>query len=35
MQEILDVAEEYLDGETDVDARSPTIPDETPDEEDA
>jgi dihydroxyacetone kinase-like protein len=31
MQELLDVAEEYLEGETDVDARSPTIPEETPD----
>jgi len=30
MQELLDVADEYLEGETDVDARSPTIPDETP-----
>ena len=35
MQELLVVADDYLDGETDVDARSPTIPDETPDEEDA
>jgi len=32
MQELLAVAANYLDGETDVDARSPTIPDETPDE---
>jgi len=31
MQELLSVADDYLDGETDVDARSPTIPDETPD----
>jgi len=32
MQELLAVADDYLDGEIDVDARSPTIPDETPDE---
>jgi len=31
MQELLSVADDYLDGETDVDARSPTIPDQTPD----
>jgi len=34
MQELLDVADDYLEGETDVDARSPTIPEETPDEVD-
>jgi dihydroxyacetone kinase-like protein len=33
MQELLDVADDYLDGETDVDAQSPTIPDETPEED--
>jgi len=32
MQELLEVADDYLEGEIDVDARSPTIPDETPDE---
>ncbi len=32
MQELLAVADEYLEGDIDVDARSPTIPDETPDE---
>ncbi len=32
MQELLEVADEYLEDETDVDARSPTIPEETPDE---
>lgn len=35
MQELLTVADDYLQGETDVDARSPMVPDETPDEEDA
>ena len=32
MQELLEVADDYLEGEVDVDARSPTIPDETPEE---
>ena len=34
MQELLDVADDYLEGETDADASSPTIPEETPDETD-
>jgi len=33
MQELLAVADDYLESETDVDARSPTIPDETPEED--
>ncbi|QSG12027.1 Dihydroxyacetone kinase [Halapricum desulfuricans] len=33
LEEILAVAEQYLEGDTDVDATSPTIPDEEPEEE--
>ncbi|QSG09248.1 dihydroxyacetone kinase subunit DhaL [Halapricum desulfuricans] len=33
LEEILAVAEQYLEGDTDVDAASPTIPDEEPEEE--
>ncbi len=33
LEEILGTAEQYLDGDTDVDATSPTIPDEEPEEE--
>ncbi|MCU4717893.1 dihydroxyacetone kinase subunit DhaL [Halapricum hydrolyticum] len=32
LEEILKTAEQYLEGDTDVDATSPTIPDEEPDE---
>lgn len=34
MQELLSVADQYLDGDTEVDARSPEIPEETPTETD-
>ncbi len=34
MQELLAVADTYLDGETDIDARAPTVPDETPEPDD-
>ena len=33
MQELLDVAADYVEGDTDADARSPTIPEETPEED--